>query len=127
MPITAQFLAAQRAAAALDYVDTCEIHRFTQTRSSMGEVLKSWAPLATGVSCRVVAVNSITGHGERARLAAIAQVTSWMVVLPWNQDVNAKDLIYVTSQSPTRRFEVTQVLGPHVNEVRRLAQVDEVT
>lgn len=126
MPITAQQLARQRERAERDLTSLCEIHRYTETINNLGERIKGWAPVATGVKCRVVSVGSVTGR-ERLRNEAMAQVTQWLIVMPWSQDVSSKDRIYVTSPTPLRRFEVNQVLGPHTDEVRRRALVDEVS
>jgi head-tail adaptor len=126
MPITAQQLARQRERAERDLTSRCEIHRYAEARNSLGEVIKGWAPVATNVRCRVVNTGSVTGR-ERLRLEAIAQVTQWAIILPWSQDVSSKDRIYVTSPTPLRKFDVNQVLGPHTDEVRRRALVDEVT
>lgn len=126
MPLTAQQVARQRERAERDLTGLCEIHRYSETRNSLGETVKAWAPVATGVACRVVSVGAVTGR-ERLRNEAIAQVTSWIVVLPWAQDVTSKDRIYITAPSPVRTFLVTQVLGPHTDEIRRRAMVDEVS
>jgi hypothetical protein len=126
MPLTAQQLARQRERANADLVDACEIHRYAATQNDLGETVKTWAPIATGVPCRVVSVGSVTGR-ERLRNEAIAQVTSWIVVLPWGTDVTSRDRIYITSGLPVRAFDATQVLGPHTDEVRRRVMVDEVS
>lgn len=126
MPLLPGQLARQRERAERDLTGLCEIHRYGESRNSLGEVIKTWAPVATGVPCRVVSVGSVTGR-ERLRNEAIAQVTAWVLVMPWGTDVSSKDRVYVTSPSPVRSFNVTQVLGPHTDEVRRRALVDEVT
>jgi len=126
MPLLPGQLLRQRELAERDLTDTCEIHRYQEVINDIGERTKQWTPLASGVPCRVVSVGSITGR-ERLRNEAIAQVTQWIIVLPWSQDVTSKDRIYVTSPTPVRSFDVTQVLGPHTDEVRRRAMVDEVS
>jgi len=125
MPLRPGQLATQRERAERDLIELCEIHRYTTTANDLGETIKAWAPVATGVACRVVAVGSVTGR-ERLRNEAIGQVTQWLVVLPWNQDVTSKDRIYVTTQSPAQSFDVSQVLGPHTDQVRLRAMVDKV-
>lgn len=126
MPLRPGQLAKQRERADRDLTELCEIHRYTETQNDLGEIVKAWVPLATGVACRVVSVGSVTGR-ERLRNEAIAQVTQWLVVLPWGQDVTSKDRIYITTDVPVREFAVSQVLAPHTDEVRRRAMVDEIT
>jgi len=126
MPLLPGQLLRQREIAERDLTDLCELHRYQEVIADTGERTKSWTPLASDVPCRVVSVGSITGR-ERLRNEAIAQVTQWVLVLPWSQDVTSRDRIYVTSASPVRAFDVTQVLGPHTDEVRRRAMVDEVS
>lgn len=126
MPLLPGQLARQREIAERDLTSLCEIHRYSESRNDIGEVIKGWAPVATGVKCRVVSVGSVTGR-ERLRNDAIAQVTQWVLVMPWAQDVSSKDRVYVTDPTPVRAFDVTQVLGPHTDEVRRRALVDEVS
>src|SRR5690348_15195186 len=126
MPLTAQQLARQRERANADLTDLCEIHRYTSVQNDLGETVKTWAPIATGVPCRVVSVGSVTGR-ERLRYEAIAQVTSWIVVLPWDTNVTSADRLYITSGLPVRAFDATQVLGPHTDEIRRRVMVDEVS
>lgn len=125
MPQTASQLASQRERANRDLTDRCEIHRYGSAYDDLGESIKTWAPVATDVHCRVVSTGSVTGR-ERLRLEAIGQVTQWMIVLPWGTDTSSKDRIYVTSPTPVRTFNVDQVLAPHTDEIRRRAMVDEV-
>ena len=126
MPLFPEQLAAQRARALDDMPGRCEIHRYTSVENDMGESVQTWAPVASGVPCRVIATASATGR-ERERLGAIAQVTDWYIVLPHNHDVTAKDRIYVTLPLPLRAFDVSQVLGPVTDETRRRALVQEVS
>lgn len=128
MPLLPGQLARQRERAERDLTDLCDIHRYGESRNSLGEVIKAWAPVATDVPCRVVSVGSVTGR-ERLRNEAIAQVTQWAIVLPFGTDVTSKDRLYTTSTETlaVRAFDVTQVLAPHTDEVRRRAMVDEVT
>jgi head-tail adaptor len=126
MPLLSGQLARQRERAERDLTGLAEIHRYTETSNDMGESIKAWVPVATLVPCRVVAVGAVTGR-ERLRLDAMAQVTNWVLVFPWNTDITSKDRVYVTSPTPVRAFDVTQVLGPHTDEVRRRAMVDEVS
>ena len=126
MPLLPGQLARQRERAERDLTERCEIHRYAEVINNLGERAKAWAPVATQVPCRVVSVGSVTGR-ERLRNEAIAQVTNWLVILPWGQDVSSKDRIYITSSSPVRAFNATQILGPHTDEVRRRAMADEVT
>jgi head-tail adaptor len=126
MPLRPGQLAAQRERAERDLTELCEIQRYITVTNDLGEKVKTWAPVATGVACRVVAVGSVTGR-ERLRNEAIGQVTQWAVVLPWGQDVTSADRIYVTSQSPAQTFNVSQPLGPHTDQVRLRVLVDKVT
>jgi head-tail adaptor len=127
MPLREGQLARQRALALRDLTDRCTIERYTQAQDDTGEVVSTFAALATDVPCRVVAVGSVTG-AERLRLDAMAQVTDWIVVVPAEQDVTSKDQVRITQGSSAGRlFEVSQVLGPHTDEVRRRLMVDEVT
>jgi head-tail adaptor len=118
-------LARQRANALKGLTELCEVHRFTAVQNDLGEHVESWAPVGRNIPCRIVSTASVTGR-ERMRLEAIGQVTQWMIPLPAGTDVRNTDRIFVTSGGGVRDFEVSQVTGPHTDEVRRVAMVDEV-
>lgn len=122
----AAVLESQRRFALSQLSELCEIHRYTETQNDLGEPVKGWAPVATGVPCRVVSMTTVTGR-ERQRLEAIGQVTEWQIPLPHDTDVTSRDRIFVTSTEPVRQFEVSQLAGPHTDEVRRVAMVNEVS
>ncbi len=126
MPLLSGQLAQMRAKALADLTGLCEIHRYTETRDDMGESTQTWAPVASRVPCRLVYAASATAR-ERERLGAIGQVTGWVLVVPHNQDLSSKDAVYVTRPLPLRRFDVSQVMGPQTDEVRRRALVEEVS
>lgn len=124
--IPAQVLQLQREWALSQLTERCEIHRYTETENDMGEPVKGWQPVQTDVPCRVVSMNSVTGR-ERQRLEAIGQLTQWQIPLPVGTDVTSRDRIFVVTSSPVRDFEVSQISGPHTDEVRLVAMVDEVS
>lgn len=127
MPLTAGQLSRQRARAARDLVDSCEIHRYTEITNSLGERVKTWALVASGVACRVSPVNAVTGQREGIRLDALSQTTNWIIALPYGQDVSAKDRLYVTTASPVRAFNISMVLAPHSEAIRARILAEEVS
>lgn len=98
--------------------DAAEILRYTETSTSDG-VEQAWAPIATGVPCRVSrpARAAVERAGEGAVLRA---ASDWVVWLPAATDVTERDRITVTGADRTdgRTFEVESV-GNKTNETAR--------
>lgn len=89
-------------------LDTCTIERATQASDGQGGRIDTWANLATGVRCRI----RRAGGGQETEIAnRLTSAVPWTIVLPYTQDVLARDRIVVTSQATTRRFEVLAVLA----------------
>jgi Family of unknown function (DUF6093) len=89
--------------------DTCSIVRGTTTSGSAG-VSTVWAPIATGVPCRV----SPGGPGSESAgttEGVMRAVSDWTVWLPALTDVTTRDRVVIVGGDRVdgRTFEVTRV------------------
>lgn len=127
MPLLPGQLARQRERAERDLTDTCEIHRYgPYVVNDLGERKRTWAPVATGVKCRLVPVASVAA-GAVPIGGKLVDQQGWRVVLPYDTDITTKDRVFVTVRGTLRSFEVTQVLGLHTDEIRKRVGVEEST
>lgn len=117
-PVTPPQRTAMRTQVRRTLSDTCTIERNTPTSDGMGGFEETWAPLATGVPCRVV---SAGGLSENERVVAERMTTDqpWLVYLPSGQDVTPRDRLVVGVAPDTIAYEVLAVNSGQTDEVVR--------
>src|SRR5688572_10585215 len=86
-------LTTMRAKCADDFDATCTIRRYSEAANSTGDPIPTWSNLATGVPCRPRAGSA---H-EADTTGAIRSYVLWKVLLPYNQDVTAKDRLELST------------------------------
>ncbi len=95
--------------------DTCTIERATDGTTTGDGTPETFAPLATGVACRVSPLasgaNEAIGAGESMRA-----VNQWTIWLPYGQDVTVEDRIVYQSC----KFEIARVGARSYESVREV-------
>jgi len=108
-------------------MERCDLESQTTIVDGLGEATHTQTVIGRDIPCRLVSSASVGGR-ERLRLEAIGQVTEWLIVLPWDSLVSSKDILTMAQgTSEGRRFNVSQVTGPHTDEVRRVCMVEEIS
>ena len=91
--LPASMLTTMRAKVADNFDATCTIRRSTESANSTGDPIPTWSNLATSVACRVRAGSS----NETDTTGAIRNVLRYKVLLPFGQDVTAKDRLELST------------------------------
>lgn len=100
--------------------DTCTISRATLATDSQGGQKDTWTDLATGVTCRVKALDQ--QEAERVLGEKPTSALTWELHLPQGQDVTAKDRIVVGA----REFLVEAVRAARSYEIERICLCSEL-
>lgn len=112
-------LATLRAVARATMTDTCTIQQSSVTADSIGQPVKSWSPLTTGVACRL----RLRSGQEQVAGERLAGVSSWELWLPHDQAISREMRVVVGA----RTFEVVAENTGETERVKTLADLVEVT
>lgn len=119
--IPASELAALQAAAAATLDTPCVIQRNTPTKDDYGSQKDNWATIAT-VSCNLAQPTAglMQNYGF-----LIGNQDSWLVRLPFGQDIQRNDQLIVSFGATQRILRVAAVLAPqsYATATRVLASV----
>jgi predicted outer membrane lipoprotein len=114
--LSAAAIGALRALALEAMPDRCTVERATEVSDGQGGWLPTWAPLATGVPCRL----RRPATGTEAEVAGrLAGEVAFVVMVPAGQDVLPSDRLRVTSTAPPTLLQARAVLAPLSDEVVR--------
>lgn len=86
-------LSTMRAKVEDNFDATCTIRRYTEAQNSTGDPIPTWSNLATSVACRIRAGSS----NETDTTGAVRNVLRYKVLLPYGQDVTAKDRLELST------------------------------
>lgn len=107
--------------------DTATISRFTSTSTSDG-ITETWAPIASGVRCRVSPRETTATEGLGTGGAVVRAVSPWLVTLPFGTDITVRDRITVlgSDRVDERTFEATRI-DERTYEAHRDVQCELIT
>lgn len=113
-------MAAMRATLIESFPDTCDVIRAALVRDDQGGATATYAPVESGVPCRVAPAGLTPDEREMA--ARLGGAVTWTLTVPVDTDISAADRVDVAG----RVFEVAGVLGPRSWEVARRVTLVEV-